>query len=414
MADRNRPYGEGPTSERPAADHDSARDAGDRSQAERSEPPRSERDRADRGRQAQPEWEKHGRGYGSGAGWELDEQSMRSEIRNRPASEPRPWVGPGRSYGDYDFDQGGGGNGQRGYGQGGYGGYGSGGYGGGRYGGGGYGQGTGPGTGRPDSFEWQRSPGVQGDRYRDRQGGDGQGGDARGPDWRDSSRSGPRASYGEHGGGFGSEASYSNQGRGVGYGRAHEESGAERRPGHEWRGDSGRGAGGNEPMSGNRPQSGRSSPRRWPKSYTRSDDRIREDLYERVMHHDHLDASEVNITVQQGKVTLEGSVPERHMKHDIENIADGCPGVTDIDNHLRVVRPGAGPQGQGFTSDTSTSSTSTMANATPDGGARSQAWGRVQGPDDHGDRTTGGAMGYTATSETAAPSGTKVNPRGGK
>jgi len=35
---------------------------------------------------------------------------------------------------------------------------------------------------------------------------------------------------------------------------------------------------------------------------------------------------------------LDGTVPERRMKHAIEDLVDACPGVQDIDNRIRVKR----------------------------------------------------------------------------
>jgi hypothetical protein len=77
--------------------------------------------------------------------------------------------------------------------------------------------------------------------------------------------------------------------------------------------------------------------RRGPKNYTRSDERIREDVCERLMQAD-VDASDVTVNVSGGKVMLEGTVPERRMKHRIEDITEQCFGVTDVDNNLRVSR----------------------------------------------------------------------------
>jgi osmotically-inducible protein OsmY len=77
--------------------------------------------------------------------------------------------------------------------------------------------------------------------------------------------------------------------------------------------------------------------RRAPKGYTRSDERIREDLCERLMHSD-MDVSEVIVEVRGATVILEGSVPERRMKHRIEDMADQTAGVNDVENNLRVVR----------------------------------------------------------------------------
>jgi len=86
---------------------------------------------------------------------------------------------------------------------------------------------------------------------------------------------------------------------------------------------------------------GRGSPRRrmyppGPKGYQRSDERLREDICERLMGAYYIDSSEVTVDVKGGKVTLEGSVPSRHMKHAIEDIVDACPGIVDIDNRVRV------------------------------------------------------------------------------
>lgn len=80
--------------------------------------------------------------------------------------------------------------------------------------------------------------------------------------------------------------------------------------------------------------------RRGPKGYRRSDERIHEDVCEQLAHAEHLDVSEVSVQVQDGEVTLEGTVPERRMKHEIEDIVDRCRGVEDIDNRIRVQRPG--------------------------------------------------------------------------
>lgn len=77
---------------------------------------------------------------------------------------------------------------------------------------------------------------------------------------------------------------------------------------------------------------------RGPKNYQRSDERIREEVCERLtMDHD-VDASDIEVSVNGGVVTLEGSVNERHAKRIAEDIADGVRGVTDVQNNLRVNR----------------------------------------------------------------------------
>lgn len=102
--------------------------------------------------------------------------------------------------------------------------------------------------------------------------------------------------------------------------------------------------------------------RRGAKNATRSDSLIAEELNERLMHDDQLDASEILVRVDDGKVLLTGEVPERWMKHRAEDIADAIRGVQDIDNQVRVdmgsksfgtggaVRSGLNQQGSGFSS----------------------------------------------------------------
>ncbi|HYP86978.1 MAG TPA: BON domain-containing protein [Polyangiaceae bacterium] len=77
---------------------------------------------------------------------------------------------------------------------------------------------------------------------------------------------------------------------------------------------------------------------RGPKGYSRTDDRIREDVCDRLSADDDVDASDIEVRVQNGEVTLEGSVQTRSMKHQAENIADEVAGVTDVHNSLRVTK----------------------------------------------------------------------------
>lgn len=76
-----------------------------------------------------------------------------------------------------------------------------------------------------------------------------------------------------------------------------------------------------------------------PKGYQRSDERMKEDISERLMESHYIDCSDVSLEVRGGKVVLEGTVPSRHMKHEIEDLVDNCPGVQDIDNRVRVAGP---------------------------------------------------------------------------
>ena len=112
-------------------------------------------------------------------------------------------------------------------------------------------------------------------------------------------------------------------------------------------------------------QGGRSQ-RYMPKGYQRSDERIREDVCERLAHSG-IDVSEVSVDVVQGHVTLSGTVPERYMKHAIEDYADDCAGVQDVDNRIRVQRGGTG----GSTPGGRAQDISGAGGTSPSGGATS-------------------------------------------
>lgn len=77
---------------------------------------------------------------------------------------------------------------------------------------------------------------------------------------------------------------------------------------------------------------------RGPKNYTRADQRILEDVCERLTEDDHIDASDIEVQVSDGVVTLTGSVDVRSMKHHAEDVAEACGGVRDVENRIRVSR----------------------------------------------------------------------------
>jgi osmotically-inducible protein OsmY len=73
-----------------------------------------------------------------------------------------------------------------------------------------------------------------------------------------------------------------------------------------------------------------------PRNYKRSDDRIREDINDRLTDHAYLDASEIDVAVSDGDVTLTGSVINRYAKRMAEDIADDVSGVKNVENRLRA------------------------------------------------------------------------------
>ncbi|MFL5347196.1 MAG: BON domain-containing protein [Hyalangium sp.] len=76
---------------------------------------------------------------------------------------------------------------------------------------------------------------------------------------------------------------------------------------------------------------------RGPKGYQRSDDRIREDICDRLMV-SWMNAENVDVIVRAGEVTLQGTVKSRDEKRAIEALAESVLGVKDITNALRLER----------------------------------------------------------------------------
>ncbi|WP_421931722.1 BON domain-containing protein [Phenylobacterium sp.] len=73
-----------------------------------------------------------------------------------------------------------------------------------------------------------------------------------------------------------------------------------------------------------------------PKGYRRSDERINEDVHDRLTEDPHIDASGIVVMVQEGEVTLSGSVSDRRAKHHAEAIIEHIAGVTHVQNNLRA------------------------------------------------------------------------------
>lgn len=75
---------------------------------------------------------------------------------------------------------------------------------------------------------------------------------------------------------------------------------------------------------------------RGPRGYVRSDERIREDVSDRLTDNPILDAGDIEVIVQGGEVTLSGSVDSRYSKRLAEDITDEVSGVRHVQNNLRV------------------------------------------------------------------------------
>jgi len=76
---------------------------------------------------------------------------------------------------------------------------------------------------------------------------------------------------------------------------------------------------------------------RGPRGYTRSDGRIREDVSDRLTDDTSVNASDIDVAVAGGDVTLNGTVDSRAAKRRAEDVAETVPGVRHVQNNLRVL-----------------------------------------------------------------------------
>ena len=105
-----------------------------------------------------------------------------------------------------------------------------------------------------------------------------------------------------------------------------------------------------------------------PKNYRRSDERITEEVNDRLYRHPDIDASDIDVTVVEAEVTLSGTVDDRRAKYLAEDLVDQVMGVKEVNNQLRVrkhERAGSSHRGMGMGGSTlGTPSTSTEGTGT--------------------------------------------------
>lgn len=75
-----------------------------------------------------------------------------------------------------------------------------------------------------------------------------------------------------------------------------------------------------------------------PINYTRSDERIHDEVAQHLTDHDEIDASGFSVNVKDGEVTLSGTVDSRATKRLAEQVAERVRGVVDVHNQLRIHR----------------------------------------------------------------------------
>lgn len=83
-------------------------------------------------------------------------------------------------------------------------------------------------------------------------------------------------------------------------------------------------------------ESGRNFAGRGPRGYRRPDARIHEDICEILTRHPEIDATDIDITVHDGVVTLSGTVEDRYTKRLAGDVAELTFGVHDVENRLRL------------------------------------------------------------------------------
>ncbi len=88
-----------------------------------------------------------------------------------------------------------------------------------------------------------------------------------------------------------------------------------------------------------------------PHGYSRTDDRIREDICDELTRRRDIDPRGVVVGVRNGEVTLDGTVENLAMRRLVDDVASNCTGVTQVHDRLRVERrdttPGAASAREG-------------------------------------------------------------------
>ncbi|MCI3207849.1 MULTISPECIES: BON domain-containing protein [Pandoraea] len=198
--------------------------------------------------------------------------------------------------------------------------------------------------------DWSESGRSRGDEFRDERYGSGR-------DTRDSGDSRYGVGRQSEGQGYSRDAYGRDYGRdydrdygsGVSQGGAQQQRYGTGEPGQgRWQGRQDAGQRGYGDYGGYGPYGGNSGGpsmdmrhRQGPKGYSRTDERIREDVCERLCMAHQLEVQEVSVQVKDGHVELQGHVPQRWMKHVIEDVAEQCFGVQDVENRIRTQSSGS-------------------------------------------------------------------------
>src|SRR5919106_1174361 len=72
--------------------------------------------------------------------------------------------------------------------------------------------------------------------------------------------------------------------------------------------------------------------------HRRSDDKIHEEIWELLTNNADLDATEIELHVEAGEVTLTGSVDSRDARWLAEDLVSSVSGVREVNNRLKLAR----------------------------------------------------------------------------
>ena len=141
---------------------------------------------------------------------------------------------------------------------------------------------------------------------------------------------------------------------------------------------------------------------RGPRNYSRSDDRIKDDINDRLTDNDFIDASDIDVEVNNGEVILSGTVDSRYAKRMAEDISEDVSGVRNVENRIRVNKEWDQSSSYSQTSTGSTGTTGSTTGATNTGNA-----GLAAGSGTSGRTGTSGAI-----TNTESTSGSTTSNRG--
>lgn len=83
-------------------------------------------------------------------------------------------------------------------------------------------------------------------------------------------------------------------------------------------------------------ESARNFTGRGPKNYRRPDERILEDIHRRLEEDSYVDATDIDVVVENGEVVMTGVVVDKGAKRRAEDLAESISGVKNVENRIRI------------------------------------------------------------------------------